>query len=100
VRLACLFETLQACGVCVDRADVCLQDDWLGGGGTDHCREPPEVGRAPGGTASRAEIVPPSAGVEPGFGGLDVPARLCARPGESMAGFSFDWGDIDRCEGT
>jgi hypothetical protein len=89
---------LQAFGVFGDRADVCLRDDWLGGCATDHCREPPEGGHAPGGPASRADIVPPSEGFEPGCGGLDVPDRIFARPGAITDGFIFDVGDIDRCE--
>jgi hypothetical protein len=100
VRFECWFETLQACGVFGDRAAVCLKDDGLGGCGTDDCRAPPEVGRAPGGTARRAESVPQSEGLAPGLGGLDVPDRLFARPGELTDGFIVDLGDIDRCEVT
>jgi hypothetical protein len=33
--LACLFETLEACGVLVEGADTCLKDDVLSRGGTD-----------------------------------------------------------------
>jgi hypothetical protein len=95
-----LCETLEAFGVCVDRADVCLTDNWLGGCGTDHVREPPEVGRAPVGTACRADIVSQSEGLEPGCGGLEVPDRLVASPGEITDGFIFDLGAIDRCEVT
>jgi hypothetical protein len=100
VRFACVFETLQACGVCVDRVNVCLQDDGRGGRGTDHCRAPPEVGRAPGGPARLAEIVPQSAGCEPGCGGRDGPERLVARPGEITEGFIVALGAIARGEGT
>jgi hypothetical protein len=96
----CWGAMLQACGVGVDRAAVCRTDEWLGGGGTDHGRAPPEVGRAPGGTARLAAIVPQSAGVEPGCGGLEVPDRLVARPGASTDGVLVDVGDSARCEVT
>jgi hypothetical protein len=58
------------------------------------------VGRAPGGTARLAPIVPQEVGFEPGFGGLEVRARLVASPGESPNGGIVDLGDVDRCEGT
>ena len=47
VIVPCLFETLEACGLLMNRPDLCLKDDWLRRGGTDHLREPAEVGRAP-----------------------------------------------------
>src|SRR5262249_1731281 len=42
-----LCETLEACSVFVDRADVCLKDNLWRRCGTAHLREPPEMGRAP-----------------------------------------------------
>ena len=45
--LACWFQTPEACRVCVDRAHVVLEDALLGGGVTDHRREPSEMGRTP-----------------------------------------------------
>ena len=72
---------------------------WLGGGGTDHCRAPPEVGRAPGGPARIADIVPQSEGFEPELGGLDVPDGISSRARvRSRMASSADLGDIDRCE--
>ena len=53
-----LFQTLQPFCVFVDRADIFLKDNLLGRGGADNCAEPPEVGRAPGGLARIAHIVP------------------------------------------
>jgi hypothetical protein len=54
---ACLFETLEPCGVFGDRSDIGLEDDWLSGCGTDDLCEPPEMGRAPGGPARLADIL-------------------------------------------
>jgi hypothetical protein len=53
----CLLQTLQACGVCGDRAPVCLADHLWSRGRTDHCRAPPEMGGPPGGPAGVAEVV-------------------------------------------
>jgi hypothetical protein len=58
VRLELLFQTLQAFRVFGDRPDVCLKDTLLRWGGTDDFAEPPEVGRAPGGLARIADVVP------------------------------------------
>jgi hypothetical protein len=82
-----LFETPQACGVFVDRADICLKDHVLRGGGTAHLREPPQVGRAPGGTARIADILPQQEGFEPELGGLEIPE-----------GFVFDLWNLDGSE--
>ena len=71
--LELLFETPQAFRVFVDGADLFLKDHVLSGGGTDHLSEPPEVGRAPGGTARVADIVPEQEGVETALGRLEVP---------------------------
>jgi hypothetical protein len=47
VLAECLVETLAAFGVVMNRTDVFLKDDGFRRGGTDHCREPSEVGRVP-----------------------------------------------------
>jgi hypothetical protein len=44
--------------------------------------------------------VPQEEGVEPGLGGLEVPDRLGARPGEITDGVIVDLGARDRCEVT
>jgi hypothetical protein len=44
-------ETLQTCRVLVDGAAIFLKDHLLGRGRTDPFREPPEMGRVPGGLA-------------------------------------------------
>ncbi len=91
-----LFETAQAFRVCGDRADIFLKDNVLRGGGTDHLREPPEVGRAPVGTARGADIVPEQEGFETELGGLEVPQGIFAGAGEVAQSFIFHLGDIDR----
>ena len=53
----CLHQALEPCGVLMDRAHVCLEDDWWSRGGADHFGEPPQMGRAPGRATRRAEIV-------------------------------------------
>jgi hypothetical protein len=53
-----LFQPLEALGVCVDRANIFLEDDLLSRCGTDNFSEPSEVGGVPGGLARLAEIVP------------------------------------------
>jgi hypothetical protein len=96
VLCECLCETLQACGVFGDRADVCLKDDWLGGCGTDHCREPPEVGRAPSGLARLANILPEEKGFAAELGGFALAQGLVASAAQVPEGFVRDLGDIDR----
>jgi hypothetical protein len=95
-----LFPTRQALPVCGDGPEVCLQDDVLRRGGTDDCAEPPEVGRAPGSPAGRAEIVPPQAGCQPQCRRLEVCDGLFTRPTQSTEGFSFPGGDVDGRESS
>jgi hypothetical protein len=59
-----LFQTLPAFRVFGARAHVFVEDNVLRRGGTDDVAEPPEVGRAPGGLARSADIVPEHKGVE------------------------------------
>jgi hypothetical protein len=86
--------------VFVDRADIFLKDHVLSGGGTDHLREPPEMGRAPGGTAGIADIVPEQEGFETELGRLEVPEGIFAGAAEIANGFIFHRGNIDRGEIT
>lgn len=51
VCMECLFETLQTFRGLADGADICLKDHWLRRGRPDPVREPPEMGRVPGGSA-------------------------------------------------
>jgi hypothetical protein len=50
--------------VFVDGAHVFLEDDLLSGCGTDHFREPSEMGGVPGGLARLADIVPQQKGFQ------------------------------------
>ena len=91
-----LFETLQAFGVLVHRPDIFLEDDLLGRGGTDHFREPAQVGRAPGGPARIADIMPQQKRFEPELGGLEIPDGIFASPAQIADGFVFDRGEHRR----
>jgi hypothetical protein len=90
-----VFATAPAFRVCGDRADLCLQDHGLRGGGPTHRREPPAGGWAPVGTAGGAESVPEHEGFEAQRGGLESAPGLCTGAGESAHGFLFDLGDRD-----
>ena len=93
--VACALETPQAFRVFVDSPDLFLKDNGRSGCGTDHRSEPPEVGRAPGGRACIADIVPEHAGCEPELGGLEVPQGLFAGTGEIAHGFICNLRDRD-----
>jgi hypothetical protein len=95
VLVACLFETLEACGVFVDGSDIFLKDDVLRWCGADHCREPPEMGRAPMGLAGVADIVSESERFEATRGVLKIPEGIFTCPSEVSYGFIFHFGDID-----
>jgi hypothetical protein len=76
--VACLFQPLESLAVVGDRSDVCLEDDWLSGCGTDDCREPSEVGRPPGGPAFIADILAQQEGLHAVLGGLEIAHRILA----------------------
>jgi hypothetical protein len=95
-----LLQTLKGLRVFVARAPICLEHDVLRRGGTDHLREPAEMGRVPGGPAGVADIVPQQEGVEPACGGLEIAEGIFACPTEIPKGFVFPGGDIDGCEVT
>jgi hypothetical protein len=77
-----LLQSLEAVGVLVDRADVFLVNDLLRRGGTDHFREPPQMGWAPGGPARIADIVAEQKGFEPELGGLEIADGIFTGPAE------------------
>jgi hypothetical protein len=56
--LECLFETLKAVRVFVDRSDIFLKDDLLRRCWANHLREPPEMDGVPGGPARVPYVVP------------------------------------------
>jgi hypothetical protein len=90
-----LFQTLEAFGVLVDRSHVFLEDDLLGGGGTDHLGEPSEMGRTPICLAGIADIFPEQEGFETELGILKIAEGIFVGTGESPHGFIFFLGDID-----
>ncbi len=94
----CLFETLQAFSVLVHRPDICLEDELLRRGRTDHFREPAQVGRTPGGPARIADIMPQQKRFEPERGGFAIPDGVFARSAQIADGFVFDLWNIDASE--
>jgi hypothetical protein len=95
LRAEFLFETLQAFGVLITRADVSLEDEVLRGSGTDDFREPPQRGRAPGRSAGLAEILPPPKGVETNLRGVEIPDGLVTGAAQIPAGCILARGEID-----
>jgi hypothetical protein len=100
VILECLCATLESFGVFVDGADLCLPDDWLHWCRADHCREPPEMGRAPMGPTGGADIVSASERCASKLGVLKIAAGIFPCPREVSYGFIFDLGDINHREST
>jgi hypothetical protein len=86
VRVAGLCQTLPPFRVCGDRADICLKDHGLRRGRADDVAEPAAVGRAPGGPAGRAPIVPQPKGLQPQCGGLEVADGFIVHGGDSDGG--------------
>jgi hypothetical protein len=98
VLVPCLCEPLAACGLCVHRTAICVQDDVWRWGGADHGREPPARGRAPGGPAGGAAIGSEPEGLAAQLGGLESAAGLCTAPRESTHGCLVHLGARDRRE--
>jgi hypothetical protein len=92
--VAGLFQPLESLGVFVDRADVCLKDEWLRGGGPDDLGGPPEVGRAPGGPARLVDSMPEPEGVETALGGLQSLDGLFTCAAQVADGLVFHRRDI------
>jgi hypothetical protein len=95
-----LCETLQPFRLFVARAEIFLEHDWLGRGRTDHCREPPEVSRVPGGLACRADVVPQQKGLQTQLGGFEIMEHIFTSPPQITHGFICNLGDVDGCEGA
>jgi hypothetical protein len=96
VLLPCLLETLESCGGLIDGPAICVKDDGLRRGRADHCREPPERGRAPMGPARGADSVSEQEGFAPELGVLESTEGLCSCSGEIPAGGICHCGDSDR----
>ena len=99
-RVECLVETWQAFRGCGDRAAIGWKDAWWRRGRAAHRREPPELGRAPGGPARVAESLPESEGVEPARGGRESAAGIVTGPAEVTESFLCPRGPRDRGEST
>jgi hypothetical protein len=93
-----LGEALESVSVFGDRADIFLEDDLLGGGGTDDLAQPAQVGRAPSGPTGIPEIMPQQKGFEAELGRLKIVERLCPRTAQVTNSFVLDRWDIDRRE--
>jgi hypothetical protein len=96
--VACLFQTLEPVRVFGARPDICLEDDVLGGGGTDDLAQPAPVRRAPGGPTGRADIMPQQQGFEAERGRLESVERLFPRTAQGTHSFVVDRWDRDRRE--
>jgi hypothetical protein len=93
-----VLEPVEAFGMLLHCSAVFLQNNLLRGRGTDHCREPPQVGRAPIGPAGVADIVAQQKGFKTELGVFAITDGICTRPGEVAHGFIVDLGDIDHSE--
>jgi len=93
-----LRKTLEPFGVFSDRPDIFLEDDVLGGGGTDDLAEPAQVSRAPGGPTGRPDIMPQQKGFQAKRGRLQIVERIFASAAQVTHGFVFDRWDLDRRE--
>ena len=96
VLVACVREPLAAFGMLLHRADVFVKNDVVRGGGTDDCREPPQVGRAPIGPARGAAIVAEHKSCETQWGVCAITEGIFTRPGASAHGCIWALGDRDR----
>jgi hypothetical protein len=98
VPVQALFETWEAVAVFADGSAIFLQDDVLHCCGTDHLREPPEVGRAPMSPAPVADGVPQPTGFETKLGVFAIADSICTSPAKIADRFLFHLGDIERSE--
>jgi hypothetical protein len=90
--------TLEAFGVFAHRPDIFWKDAVLHGRGTDDCREPSQVGRAPMGPAHVPESVSAQAGFETTRRVLPSADGICTGAGESPNGGIFPLRDLPRGE--
>ena len=91
----CWCQTLPPFRVFGHRADLCLKDHGLRRGGTDDFAEPAQGGRAPGGPAGRANIVPQHKGVQPNVGGLAGTEGIFTCAAQVADGVICNFGDIN-----
>jgi hypothetical protein len=93
----CLCQTLEPFGVCGDRPDICVEDDVLGGGGTDDRAQPAQVRRAPGGPSGIPASMPQPKGCEAARGRRESVERLFPRAAQVTHSCVVDRWDRDRC---
>ena len=96
--VAFLGQALEPVRVFGDRPDVFLEDDLLGGSGTDDLAQPAQVRRAPSGPTGIPNIMPQEKGFEAELGRLKIVERIFPRAAQVTTSFVLDRGDIDRRE--
>ena len=89
------LQTLEPFSLCIERANGFLEDKLWRRGGTDHFREPPQMGRAPGGPAGVADVVSEQTGFEPQLGSLEIADGVFTRAGEVTDRLIFPLRDLD-----
>src|SRR4029450_7260286 len=94
VELLC--QTCKPFSVLGDGSDVFLEHNLLGGSGTDHLAEPPQVGRAPGGPGRIPNILPQQKRLEPKLGGLESADGICTGTAQVTNGFVLNLRGVDR----
>jgi hypothetical protein len=90
-----LVQALEPVRVFGDRPDICVEDDGLGGGGTDDLAQPAQVRRTPSGSAGIAEIMPQQKGFEAELGRLEIVERIFPRTAQVTNRFVLYRWDID-----
>jgi len=94
--VAFLVQALESVRVCGDGPDICLEDDVLGGGGTDNLAQPAPVRRAPRGPTGRPARMPQQQGFESERGRLQIVERVFPRAAQVAKSCGLDRWDIDR----
>jgi len=93
--VACLVQALESVSVCGDCSDIFVEDDLLGGSGTNDLAQPAQVGRAPSGPTSIPDIMSQQQGFEAELGRLEIVERICPRTAQVTNSFVVDRWDID-----
>jgi hypothetical protein len=91
----CLFKALKSLGVGAHGPDICLEDHWLCGCGTDDLGEPSEMGWTPVGAARGADVMPKQEGFEPQCRRLEVLHGIFPSPAEVADGLVLHRRDLD-----
>jgi hypothetical protein len=91
-----LVQALESVSMFGDRPDVFLEDDLLGGGGTDDLAQPAQGRRVPSGPTGLPDILPQQTGFEADCGRLEIVACVCPRAAPVTHRVVLDRWDIDR----